>query len=424
MKGGFDLVVVGAGPGGLAAAATAAEAGLRVCLIDDNPAPGGQIWRHSAADSHSKNTHAARWLERIKKCDVDVRSGWRVVAETADSKTLRIEADGRCCDLAYSSLILATGARELFLPFPGWTLPGVYGAGGLQAFVKSGLEVSGKRIVVAGTGPLLLAVAAYLRSAGAYVIAIVEQASVTSLARFSMSLLAGHTSKLIEGANYGWKTLGVPFRTGSWVSRATGEEHLRSITITSSSRTQEIEADVLAVGFHLIPNTELPQLLHCELDGSFVHVDAFQETSVKGIYCVGEVTGIGGVEKAQIEGRIAALAIAGKTEDAKRLFAARDRQVHFARRLDSTFSLRDELRALPDDSTMVCRCEDVTHQVLTGCHSWREAKLHTRCGMGPCQGRVCSPAAQFLYRWQLPTPRPPLFPVSLATLSGQQERNI
>jgi NADPH-dependent 2,4-dienoyl-CoA reductase/sulfur reductase-like enzyme len=193
------------------------------------------------------------------------------------------------------------------------------------------------------------------------------------------------------------------------------------VKITSPSGSSiDLNADFLAIGYHLIPNTELPQLLHCKLERGFISVDRMQRSSVAGVYCAGEVTGIGGAEKAQIEGQIAALAASGKTEAATRLANQRERHLRFVRSLDSAFALRDELRTLPTSETVVCRCEDITHGALAGCRSWREAKLHTRCGMGPCQGRICSPATQFLYGWEQPQPRPPLFPVEAGTLAGMQ----
>ncbi len=424
MSDAFDLVVVGGGPGGMAAAATAAEAGIRVCLVDDNPSLGGQIWR-SKVGGGATNREAAEWLQRVQKGRVERRMGWRAVSVASapgQPAVLRIERDGEYVDIRYSSLIIATGARELFLPFPGWTLPGVYGAGGLQAFVKSGLNISGKRVVVAGTGPLLLAVAAGLRHAGARIVAVVEQAPLRRLARFSLDLLFGHAGKLIEGAGYGWNMLGTPYRTGSWVVGALGDERLKKVRVSLGAQVVEVEADMLAAGFHLVPNTELAQLLHCECEGGYVVVDPLQQTSVEGIYCVGEATGIGGVEKAQIEGRIAAFAVSGQTDQARSLLRLRSRHMRFVDGLASTFRLRDELRTLAANETVVCRCEDVSHGSLAVCHSWREAKLHTRCGMGPCQGRICGPATQFLYGWEAPRPRPPLFPVDVATLAGSAEQ--
>ncbi len=424
MSASFDVVVAGAGPGGLAAAATAAEAGLNVCLIDDNPAPGGQIWRSSVLKGPSAD--AAAWVRRLASRHVEVRSGWRaVVAGGVDgpaARTLRIESQSGYADIDFGALIVATGAREMFLPFPGWTLPGVFGAGGLQAFVKSGFDVRGKRVVVAGTGPLLMAVAANLRAAGARIMAVAEQAPRSRLAQFSAWLASNHPGKLVEGAAFGLKLLGVPYHTGAWVTRASAagadrESRLRSVTVQAGRDSMEIETDLLAVGFHLVPNTELAQLLRCRLERGYLKVDAFQRSSVEHIYGIGELTAIGGVEKAQVEGRIAALAAAGRTEEARALFPLRDRWMRFARRLDAAFALRDELRSLAGGDTIVCRCEDVTGKELASCRSWREAKLHTRCGMGPCQGRICGPATQVLFGWTAPAPRPPLFPAEIAALT-------
>jgi len=408
-----DLLVVGAGPGGLVAAATAAEAGMLVGLIDDNPSAGGQIWRGGIAE---ENPEAGRLLRRIQSARAETRFGWRAIAAPAP-RVLRVERCGEFIDIEYNSLILATGARERFLPFPGWTLPGVYGAGALQAFVKSGFDIGGKRVVVAGTGPLLLAVAAHLRAAGARIVSVVEQAPLRTLARFSLGLLNGQTAKFVEGAGYAIRTVGIPYRTDAWVTSASGSEGLEKVTISSGSRTLEVPCDMLAFGYHLVPNTELAQLLQCELEAGYMRVDELQQTSVTGIYCVGELTGIGGVVKAKIEGRIAGLAASGQFDRAKPLFKERDRHVRFAHNLDATFALRNELRNLATANTFVCRCEDVPYDALAQCGSWREAKLHTRCGMGPCQGRICGPATEFLFGWTPPAPRPPLFPVEVETLA-------
>jgi D-hydroxyproline dehydrogenase subunit alpha len=414
----FDLIIIGAGPGGLAAAATASDSGLRVCLVDDNPSAGGQIWRTRAGDGPAKG--AQRWLHSVDMAKVDQRFGWRAVFSPAPG-VLRIEQSERFADLEFAALVLATGARELFLPFPGWTLPGVYGAGGLQAFVKSGFSVRGKRIVVAGTGPLLPAVAAHLRQTGANIVSVVEQAPFQRLLWFSAGLLAREPGKLLEGAGYALRLAGIPYRTGAWVMRAHGGERLEKVTILSGLNVFDLETDMLALGYHLVPNAELPLLLGCDLDRGYVRVDELQQTSVKGIYCVGESTGIGGVDKALIEGRIAGLAAAKKFDEARILFAARDRQMRFARGLADAFALREELRHLPDDNTLFCRCEDIPYCELAKCSSWREAKLHTRCGMGPCQGRICGAASEFLWKWKVPAPRPPLFPVEIATLAAAAE---
>ena len=167
------MLVVGAGPAGLAAALRAAESGSQVSVVDDNPSAGGQIWR--GEETKPSSAEAQSWFERIRSVDIQMINGARVFHHPRAGVLLAETSEG-VCELKYKSLVLATGARERFLPFPGWTLPNVMGAGGLQALVKTGLPIEGKRVVVAGSGPLLLAVAAYLRGRGAEVLLIAEQA--------------------------------------------------------------------------------------------------------------------------------------------------------------------------------------------------------------------------------------------------------
>ena len=182
----FDVLVVGAGPAGLAAATAAAECGARVGIVDDNPTVGGQIWRGETAHPQSE---VSRWAAKLSHTQVQVLCRTCVLHADVLSRTLFAENQDGLLKLGYAKLILATGARERVLPFPGWTLPNVMAAGGLQAMVKSGMPIAGKRVLIAGTGPLLLAVAAYLRSKGAVVKAICEQASWTSLTRFELAAL-------------------------------------------------------------------------------------------------------------------------------------------------------------------------------------------------------------------------------------------
>jgi hypothetical protein len=136
------------------------------------------------------------------------------------------------------------------------------------------------------------------------------------------------------------------------------------------------------------------------------------------VYCVGELTGIGGLEKALVEGQIAGWAASGREGEARRLLSERLRHHRFAKRLDRAFALRPELRALADASTLICRCEDVPFSALESSKSWREAKLHTRCGMGACQGRVCGAAAEILFGWDTANARPPILPATVSTIAG------
>ena len=151
-----DALVVGAGPAGLAAAYRAAQAGRRVTVVDDNPDAGGQIWRGDQREPRSPDAQV--WFEHIRSVEIELIAGARVFQQTGPRGFLAETPDG-VSELVFENLVLATGARERFLPFPGWTLPGIFGAGGLQALVKGGLSIADKRVVIAGTGPLLLAVA-------------------------------------------------------------------------------------------------------------------------------------------------------------------------------------------------------------------------------------------------------------------------
>jgi D-hydroxyproline dehydrogenase subunit alpha len=415
----FDVVVVGAGPAGMRAAITASTCGANVCIVDDNAHCGGQIWRgldQNSADNPPDHLFV-KLRSSLESGQIVVRYHTNVVANPARG-VLRVETHTAFEDIRFRSLILATGARERFLPFPGWTMQGVMGAGGLQAMVKQGLPIEGKRVALSGSGPLLLAVAANLAKKGARVIGIFEQASAARLARFVFQLL-GHPGKLRDGAVYRAAARSAPYRTGSWVTHAHGQNHLQSVTVSERGKMRMIECDYLGCGFHLVPNLELPRLLRCQIQSGYVRVSDKQETSVEDVYCVGEPTGVGGLEKALCEGEIAGLVCTGRlpTHLAKR----RNRYLRFARELDRAFASRPELNQLAEPDTLVCRCEDVSRQTLASMNSWREAKLHTRCGMGPCQGRICGPATEFLLGWNSEHSRPPVFPARLSTLAGPVE---
>ena len=410
----FDVLVIGGGPAGMAAAARAAECGARVGIVDDNFSLGGQIWRGQSDEV--QKTDASKWAERVRQSGVIALCGLRVVHQPEAGFLMAENAKG-FCELAYEKLVLATGARERFLPFPGWTLPNVMGAGGLQAMVKCGLPIRGKRVIVSGTGPLLLAAAAFLRKHGAEIPVICEQASLGNLANFGLALL-GWPAKILQGLQLKRDLAGVPFAANSWPLAAHGQQTLESATVVRAGRVETIPCDYLACGFHLVPNVELPLLLGCAVGNGSVQVDDFQKTTVSSVFCAGEPTSIGGVELALIEGQIAGLAAAGHTAEATALFGKRKKERRFAQVLDRTFRLRSELRSLPKSETMVCRCEDVSYSRLREQTSWRAAKLHTRCGMGPCQGRVCGPATQFLFKWNPDSVRPPVFPARVETLAA------
>jgi NADPH-dependent 2,4-dienoyl-CoA reductase/sulfur reductase-like enzyme len=408
----FEVVVVGAGPAGLAAACAAAENGCRTALVDETPWLGGQIWRGQQA--HPTNPQAARWVERFRRskallldqCAILGPGGQRILLAEHPSGPRQIE---------WERLILATGARELFLPFPGWTLPGNFGPGGLQSLAKHGWPVARKRIVLAGSGPLLLAVGGGLRKMGASIVSINEQAPLSRLISFAAGLLRW-PAKLAQAARLKWTLRGTPFRCGVWPVGAEGGEQIRAVTLSDGRRQWTEECDLLACAFGLVPNVELPLALGCQLDDGFLRVDPWQASSVAGVYGAGELTGLGGADAALVEGQIAGLAASGGADAARRLMARRAAWRRFGADLAAAFALREEVARLAAAETVVCRCEDVRFDRMNSFAGWRDAKLQTRCGMGSCQGRVCGAAARVLFGWGMESVRPPVLPARVESL--------
>jgi len=412
---GADIVVAGAGPAGIAAAVRARECGRSVLVLDDNPSAGGQIWR--GEQSHGQGSF---WLRRFAGCAAKLITSARIVDGDAQRRRLILETQDEAFALEYGKLILAIGARELFLPFPGWTTPNVMGIGGLQALVKSGLRISGKRIVVAGTGPLMLAAADYFRRHNAVVPVIAEQAGWIRLARFLLHL-AKHPGKLCQAAVLRFGLRRSRYLASCWVEAANGTEKLESVRLRQDARVWDEDCDYLATGYGFKPNSELAELMNCRICNTGVDVDAFQRTSQEDIYAAGECTGIGGAELAIVEGETAGYAAAGRNDLAEKLFRKRSKARQFAAALERAFAPREELRRLPSAGTIVCRCEDVVWERLESMKSWRSAKLHTRCGMGPCQGRICGPILEFLLGLEPDSVRPPVFPARLESLVAANE---
>jgi NADPH-dependent 2,4-dienoyl-CoA reductase/sulfur reductase-like enzyme len=402
----MTIIVVGAGPAGLAAAEAASSTGASVLLLDENPMGGGQIWRGG--------TLASRGFARTLAARPHVRGlhGARVAGVLAPNRLLLVTADGPRIE-TWSALVLCTGARELLLPFPGWTLPGVTGAGGLQALAKGGMPLRGKRVVVAGTGPLLLASAATAVQHGAEVCAIAEHRTTRELAAFAAALALHHPRKLMQAAALRWRLRGVPYLRGAALVEARGKGRLDSVVVAGHG---EIACDFLAAGFGLVPNTELAALLGCEV-GEGIIVDERQRTSIAGIWAAGECAGIGGVDKSLAEGRIAGLAAAGAPIPPA-LTKTREQACRFGKLLARSFAPSSGLRAMCRPETLVCRCEDVSAARLSAHADWRSAKLQTRAGMGFCQGRVCGSACEFLFGWEPPRASQPVFPITAATLAS------
>ncbi|POM15530.1 FAD-dependent pyridine nucleotide-disulfide oxidoreductase [Burkholderia cepacia] len=403
-----DIAIVGAGPAGLSAARAAARSGATVAIVDDNPRAGGQIWRQGAAATLAPV--ATERLAVLRQPNVTHLAATRIVAETQPG-TLLLEDDERGLLLDFRTLILCCGARELLLPFPGWTLPGVTGAGGLQALVKYGLDVRGQRTVIAGSGPLLLASAATARQAGARVSHVLEQAGWGDVAGFAAGLWRW-PSKFAQAA----KLVTAAYRADAHVVEAFGDKRLERVRIRHGDREFDVDCDRLACGFGLVPNTVLPSHLGCRIDNGAVAVDAHQRTSRDGVLAAGECTGVGGSELAMVEGEIAGHAATGQTAPLAALVERRAHWQAFADAVRERFAIREPVRRLARPDTLVCRCEDVRFEAVAQAPGWTAAKLQSRCGMGACQGRVCGAAAQALFGWTPPVPRTPLVPARVGTL--------
>ncbi|MFD7625899.1 NAD(P)/FAD-dependent oxidoreductase [Streptomyces sp. NPDC059851] len=431
-----DLAVVGAGPAGLAAAVTAAGFGLRVTLLDAGERTGGQFYRHPAPGLGAARPEAlhhgwAAFATRDAALRAHGAAGrithlpghhvWTVVpqdpAGTSATWVLHAVAgpDELPATVRARAVLLATGAYERQLPFPGWTLPGVVGAGGAQAMLKSGLVLPGRRVVVAGSGPLLLAVAGSLAAAGARVPAVVEAAAYTAYAPHLPALLR-NPGKLAEGAVYGSALLHRHIRllTRHAVTEAHGTDRVEAVTVARLDRdwrplpgtARRIPCDAVAVGHGLVPQLELATALGCATRGAAdgtvaLELDALQRTSVPGIWSAGETGGVGGAQLALFEGEIAAHAVAGRPVPAA-LVRRRARLRAFADAMGRAHRPGAGWTGWLRDDTDVCRCEEVPAGRIReavadlGARDARTAKLLTRAGMGWCQGRMCGPAVAAL----------------------------
>ncbi len=409
-----EVLIIGAGPAGLSAAKAAASGGAQVVVLDDNPQSGGQIWRGGPfADLPAVALDLQRAV--AERANIRLLPSAKVVG-MLDARTVLVETDTAAIRLHWRTLIVCSGARERLLPFPGWTLPGVTGAGGLQALIKGGLPVQGQRIVIAGSGPLLFAVAATARKAGAQVLLVAEQVSLARVGRFARKLPLW-PSKLLQAV----QLRDGAYRTSSTVLSVQGADQVASVTVRQGSRTVTLDCERVAVGYGLVPNTALAQALGCgvhtEEGVHAITVDAQQATTQNGIFAAGECTGIGGCERAMAQGSIAGFAAIGEPHLARAYEKDRRYWSAFAAHTNACFALDASLKDLPAPDTLVCRCEDVSHQTLQRYSSWLEAKIHSRCGMGACQGKVCGTAAQFLYGWQMPEARLPFTTARIGTLA-------
>ncbi len=457
-----DVLVIGGGPAGMGAALEAANSGLTCVLVDESPELGGQIYRAplpEAEQAMSPHPHGAYLRQKVRESSgIEVRTGcsaWGVF----EGPEVPVSSEGSTIVYRPKALVIAPGAYEFVPPFPGWTLPGVMTPGAAQILVKTmGIE-PGKRVILAGTGPFLPAVASQLVRAGVGVTAVLEASP-----RHHWWTLPWHgfrtPSILREGLGYlaTLRRARVPILYRRGIVEVRGGERMTHVAhaplddhwAPNLSRREEIEADTLCVGYGFVPRVHLAQSAGCELEfrdeqGGWVpRRDAEFATSVEGVYSVGDGAGVAGAWSAESEGRIAGLAIArrlgalepGDFDRQQRPWRTKlDRLTPIRRALDRICRIRSGLFESIQDDTLVCRCEELPWKTVRsaidfGADQFRSLKVATRLGMGPCQGRFCWPATSRMIARQCQvgveqvgpsSARPPLRPVSLGCLASMDE---
>ncbi|MBL8589408.1 MAG: FAD-dependent oxidoreductase [Methylobacteriaceae bacterium] len=463
LAGSYDLVVVGAGPAGLAAAAAGAESGLATLLVDENATPGGQIWRAVTTTPMKRREtlgedfwkgadHVARF-DRSNAAYAPRCTVWSLAADARDDGLIEIglSMGGKARMIAARQTILATGAQERPFPIPGWTLPGVMTAGAAQIALKTSGAVPDGRVVVAGCGPLLYLLANQLAAAGANIVAVLDTTAPgalrSALPEFGDFLRSPYLAK-------GLRLVAQARRKLRFVSRvtalaATGESRLEGVRFARGGGVDErIACDALLLHQGVIPSINLSNAAGCahEFDETQhcwrPRLDDWFCASMAGIAVAGDGAGIGGAESAALRGEIAALGVAARlgrldagARDARAapLRAELARCLRGRRFLDLLYRPAPQFLAPPDDATIVCRCEEVTAGQVRdaarrlGVTGPNQMKAFLRCGMGPCQGRLCGPTVAELiaetrdmslaevgaYRL-----RPPVKPITLGELAA------
>jgi NADPH-dependent 2,4-dienoyl-CoA reductase/sulfur reductase-like enzyme len=416
-----DVAVAGGGPAGIGAAIAAAESGASVLLIDEHRRPAGQYFK---GPPEGFEPGRGKDQERIRELRSELeRLGVEVLTEALvwgifGGCDVMVAYQGRSEHVRAGAIVLAPGAYDRPVPFPGWTLPGVMTAGGAQTFVKAQRVLPGRRILLAGAGPFLLPVARGLAEAGADV-TLVE--ATPRLAWLGLGAAAVGVPALVrEAVDYerSLRRLGVKRLAGHKIVRAVGKEAVEAAVICRVDRDwravpgteRTLEVDAIAIGYGFLPSTELAESSDLKLrfdpyaETWFVETDDAMETSEAGVFAAGEITGIGGNEVALMQGRLAGIGAAARAgrigpADATRLRSQMLRRLRarqrFAASLNRVFRPRPGLWEGLVDDVVVCRCEEVRageirERVANGCTSPKALKDWTRAGMGLCQGRVCS----------------------------------
>ncbi|MBV7482964.1 NAD(P)/FAD-dependent oxidoreductase [Bordetella sp. BOR01] len=418
-----ELLVVGAGPAGMAAATQAARLGVDTLLLDEQGAPGGQIYRAITTTPLAPGIlgpdywHGASLLEPFRDSGAAYLAGatvWAVArasgAELQGDFEVAYSVGGQAAVLHARHILLATGAQERPFPIPGWTLPGVVTAGAGQILLKTVGMVPGERTVLAGCGPLLYLVAWQYLNAGVKVDRLLETTPAGRLARalphalgFLRSPYLGKGLKLMRAVRGG-----VPIVRGVQDLRAQGQGRLESVGYRAGGRAYEVPAEHLMLHQGVVPNVNLSRAIGAEHVWNQAmacwqpRVDEWGATSVSGIGIAGDGAGIAGAMAAEYRGRLSALqavCMLGRIDTAQRDRDARAPRQALAqavrgRAFFDALYLPPEAYRRPTGDTIVCRCEEVTARqvretVALGCSGPNQMKAFLRCGMGPCQGRLC-----------------------------------
>jgi len=464
VPGSDECVVVGGGPAGLAAARTAARHGVHVTLVDENAELGGQYYRQmpagfSAAPGSAlgrETIEGRRLIEEVRGADVELRLetvAWGIF----DERTVAVATREASSLISARTLVLAPGAIDRPVPFPGWTTPGVLTAGGAQNLMKAYGVLPGRRVIIAGSGPLLFVVAHYLLQGGAKVVAICEASPMRQLWRYAPRMLP-HLDFVQQGYRYRQeiKDAGVPFLTGHVIRRALGATQVTGAVISRcdddwspiEGTEESFDVDAIVVGYGFVSSVELARLAGCQhawdadLGGWTAVRNRDLESTVPGVFIAGDGAGVAGSAVALEEGHLAGLAVAGRAGRltgraySREISRARGRLLHlagFRRVMDQLFRFGPGIYTLADGETTLCRCEEVPvmdalQATREGAVEVNEVKAWTRIGMGRCQGRMCGPALAHLIARATGhsvadagvfTPRPPVKPVALEALARE-----
>lgn len=460
MKSHYPLVIIGAGPGGLAAASTASDHGVETALLDEQPAPGGQIYRNIEAMPTQRAELLGGEYQRGGKLVQDMRTSNTYCFNNASVWSLKSERElgvlyqGRARLMHADQVIIAGGAQERPVPFPGWTLPGVMNAGAGQILLKQSGLVPSDGVVLAGSGPLLLLLAWQYLNAGVDVKAVLDVQPMSNWLRAApylpKALLAHHY--ITKGLRYkrDLKAAGILTRHGVKDLRAIGGGHVQAVEYIHRNKLYSIKTPLLLTHFGVIPQTHLSRAACCAHEWNTAQQcwrpvnDVWGATDIEGISVAGDNAGIGGARTAEHSGRLAAfnavhqlghITRSERDQKAKNDLRWMKDELLIRPFLDAMFRPPGAMLTHPTDEEILCRCEEVTagdvRKVLEEGHQTPNAvKFHTRCGMGPCQGRQCADSVAQLIAYETDTNprniepyrvRPPVKPITIGQLASMEQ---